>query len=168
MASYTTKAISLKAAAFAEADKLVTLFTRDQGKIKAVAKGARRIPSRLGGRVEPFTYGEYFLAQGRSLDIISQCQVLMTFQTLRESPEFLPGGLYLLRLVMQGTVEGQKYSALFDLLLASLLRLQNKEAVSKVITDFEVEFVKLEGLYREGSNHRYTLSDHIGIDLRTW
>ena len=48
MAFYKTRAISLKTAPFAEADKLVTLFTRDHGKIRAIAKGARRVPSRLG------------------------------------------------------------------------------------------------------------------------
>ncbi|MBU0502515.1 MAG: recombination protein O N-terminal domain-containing protein, partial [Candidatus Margulisbacteria bacterium] len=54
MATYKTCAISIKTAPFAEADKLVTLFTERYGKVKAIAKGARRIPSRLGGRVETF------------------------------------------------------------------------------------------------------------------
>ncbi len=97
MASYKTRAISLRTAPFAEADKLVTLFTRDHGRIRAIAKGARRVPSRLGGRVEPFTYAEYFIAKGRSLDIISQCEVIETFQRLRESPQALPAGLYMLK-----------------------------------------------------------------------
>ena len=69
MAAYKSKAISLKTKPFAEADKLVTLFTRDHGKIRAIAKGARRVPSRFGGRVEPFTYSDCFIAKGRNLDI---------------------------------------------------------------------------------------------------
>jgi DNA repair protein RecO (recombination protein O) len=168
MASYKTRAISLKTAPFAEADKLVTLFTREHGKIKAIAKGARRVPSRLGGRVETFTYSDCFIAKGRSLDIISQCQVIETFQQVREGPETLPAGFYMLKLVDAGTSEGQHYPELFDLLLNYLLRLKKGESPRRLAKGFEKEFVILEGIYREGIDPQYSLSDHIGRDLREW
>ena len=168
MPNYKTKAISLKTAPFAEADKLVTLFTREQGKIRAIAKGARRVPSRLGGRVETFTYADYFIAKGRSLDIISQCQVIETFQGVREHPEALPAGLYMLKLVDSGTVEGQPHPELFDLLLESLFRLKHKQNARRIAKDFEKQFVMLEGIFKEGVDPQYSLSEHIGKDLRKW
>jgi DNA repair protein RecO (recombination protein O) len=166
MAPYKTKAISLKAAPFAEADKLVTLFTRERGKIRAIAKGARRIPSRLGGRVEPFTYAEFLIAGGRSLDIVSQCQVIETFQRLRDDPEALPAGLHMLKLVDSGTAEGQHYPELFDLLLRYLYRLKEEKNKRKIIRDFEREFVMLEGIHQEGIDPLHILSEHVGRDLR--
>ena len=117
MVSYKTRAISLKTAPFAEADKMVTLFTRERGKIRAIAKGARRVPSSLGGRVEPFTYGNYFIVALRSIDIISQVEVVESFQRLRDDARRLPSALYILRLVKEGVAEGQRYPELFDLLL---------------------------------------------------
>ena len=168
MSSYKTRAISLKTAPFAEADKLVTLFTRDHGKVRAIAKGARRVPSRLGGRVEPFTYAEYFIANGRSLDIISQCEVIETFQRLREDAQGLPAGLYMLKLVDSGTAEGQRYPELFDLLLKFLFRLKEGHKPRRTAKDFEREFVILEGIHREGIDPQYTLSEHVGRDLRKW
>jgi DNA repair protein RecO (recombination protein O) len=168
MATYKTRAISLKTAPFAEADKLVTLFTRDHGKVRAIAKGARRVPSRLGGRVEPFTYAEYFIAKGRSLDIISQCEMAETFQRLRENPQALPAGLYMLKLVDSGTAEGQRYPELFDLLLKFLFRLKKGLNPRRAAKDFEREFVILEGIHREGIDPQYTLSEHVGRDLRKW
>jgi DNA repair protein RecO (recombination protein O) len=168
MASYKTRAISLKTAPFAEADKLVTLFTREHGKIKAIAKGARRVPSRLGGRVETFTYADYFVANGRSLDIISECQVIETFQPVREDPKALPAGLYMLKLVNAGTVEGQPHPELFDLLLHSLFRLKKGQSARGVAKDFEKEFVVLEGIFREGVDPQYSLSEHVEKDLRKW
>jgi len=168
MASYKTQAISLKTAPFAEADKLVTLFTREHGKIRAIAKGARRVPSRLGGRVETFTHAEYFIAKGRSLDIISQCQVIETFQRIRQSPECLPAGLYMLKLVDSGTVEGQHHPELFELLLKSLYRLKQERNARKVAKDFEREFVVLEGIFREGVDPQHSLSEHMERDLRKW
>lgn len=168
MASYKTRAISLKTAPFAEADKLVTLFTREHGKIRAIAKGARRVPSRFGGRVEPFTYADYFIAKGRNLDIVSQCQVIETFQRVREDPEKIYAGLYMLKLVNSGTADGQHYPELFDLLLESLLKLKKGQHAKRMAKEFEKKFVELEGIYREGIDPQYTLSEHVGKDLRKW
>ena len=168
MASYKAKAISWKTAPFAEADKLVTLFTREYGKIRAIAKSARKIPSRLAGRVEPLTYAEYFVAKGRSLDIISQVEVFESFQPVREGEKTLPAALYMLKLVNSGTVDGQKNSELFDLLLDSLLRLKTGEAGRQVARDFVRKFVILEGIYKEDTHPADSLSEHIGRDVRVW
>ena len=168
MPAYKTKAISLKAAPFAEADKMVTLFSRDQGKIRVLAKSARRVPSRLGGRVEPFTYSDLFIAKGRSLDIISQCEVIETFQKIRDQAGALKVGLYLLKLVDAGTVEGQSNPELFDLLLKGLLALKQMKDPVLVKTRFEKAFMRVEGIYREGIDPRYSLSEHVGIDLSRW
>ncbi|MBU0672563.1 MAG: DNA repair protein RecO [Candidatus Margulisbacteria bacterium] len=168
MAPYKTKAISIRTKPFMEADKMVTLFTRDHGKIRAIAKGARRVPSSLGGRVETFTYADYFIAKGRNLDIISQGQVIETFQRIRENPEMLPSGLYMIKLVDSGTAEGQPYPELFDLLLQSLLRLKIGDPARRVAKDFEKSFVVLEGIHCEGVDPQYALSEHVGKDLRSW
>ncbi len=168
MPPYKTRAISQNTPPFAEADKLVTLFTRERGKIRVVAKSARRVPSRLGGRIESFTYAELFIAQGRSLDIISQCEVLESFQTVRDDPEALRVGLYLLKLVNAGTAEGQHHPELFDLLLKGLLTLKQKIDPRRIELRFEKAFLRLEGIYRDGIEPKYVLSEHMGVDLRKW
>ena len=168
MPAYKTKAISLKTAPFAEADKMVTLFTREYGKIRVVAKSARRVPSRLGGRIEAFTYADLFIARGRSLDIISQCEVLESFQALRDNAETLKVGLYLLKLVNAGTAEGQHHPEMFDLLLKGLLTLKQKVDPRRIELRFEKAFLRLEGIYREGIEPKYVLSEHMGVDLRQW
>ncbi len=168
MPAYKTTAISMKTAPFAEADKLVTFFSREYGKIRVIAKGARRVPSRLGGRVETFSYADFVIAKGRSLDIVSQCEVIETFQSLRDDPKALKTGLYLLKLVDAGTVEGQSNPELFDLLLKGLTALKQKKDPRLVEKRFERAFLRLEGIYREGMDSRYVLSEHTGVDLRSW
>jgi DNA repair protein RecO (recombination protein O) len=168
MPAYKAKAISLKNAPFAEADKLVTLFSREHGKIKVIAKGARRVPSRLGGRIETFSYTDCFIAKGRSLDILSQCEVLETFQSLRDDPAALRVGLYLLKLIDAGTVEGQPNPELFDLLLKGLTALKVKKDPQRIKARFEKAFMQREGIYREGVDPRYQLSEHVGMDLSKW
>lgn len=158
----------MKAPPFAESDKLVTFFTREHGKIKVVAKSARRVPSRFGGRVEALTYSDCLIAKGRSLDILSQCEVLESFQSVRDDSEALRTALYLLKLVNAGTVEGQAHPALFDLLLLGLLKLKEKIDPARLALRFEKAFLRLEGIYREGIEPRYILSEHTGVNLTKW
>ena len=168
MASYKIRSIVLKNATFSEADKMVTLFSRERGKLKVIAKSSRKIPSRLGGRVEPFTYADFFIAQGSNIDIISQVEVLESFQRMRQEESTLMPGLYLLKLIESGTVIGQHNPQLFDLLLAALLELKISNDPRKLVKDFIYNFMRIEGIYKQGINAMDALSDHVGRDLRKW
>jgi DNA repair protein RecO (recombination protein O) len=59
-----------------EADRIITLLTRENGRVRAVAKGVRRTTSRLGARVEPFMHVDIQLHRGRTLDIVTQAETL--------------------------------------------------------------------------------------------
>lgn len=82
MPSYKTKAIVLKSYNLGEADKILKLFSKDNGLIDAVAKGARKIKSRFGGRLELFNFVELELSRGRNLDIINQAELLKNFSDI--------------------------------------------------------------------------------------
>ena len=62
-----------------EADRIITLLTRNHGRVRAVAKGVRRTTSRFGSRLEPFTHVDLQLAEGRSLDTITQAETLTPY-----------------------------------------------------------------------------------------
>jgi DNA repair protein RecO (recombination protein O) len=72
MATFRDAAVVLRTHKLAEADRIVTLLTRDHGKVRAVAKGVRRTRSRFGARLEPFMHVDLQLYEGRSLDTITQ------------------------------------------------------------------------------------------------
>ncbi len=72
MPLYTDEAIVLRTRKLAEADRIITLLTRQHGVIRAVAKGVRRTSSKFGSRLEPFTHVDLQLAEGRNLDTITQ------------------------------------------------------------------------------------------------
>lgn len=72
MSLYRDEGVVLKTVKLGEADRIVTLMTKRHGKIRAVAKGVRRTKSRFGGRLEPFMRDDLLIAEGRSLDVISQ------------------------------------------------------------------------------------------------
>ncbi len=79
MALYTDEGVVLRTAKLGEADRIITLFTRMHGKVRAVAKGVRRTKSRFGGRLEPFMRVNVLIAEGRSLDVISQAETISAY-----------------------------------------------------------------------------------------
>jgi DNA repair protein RecO (recombination protein O) len=110
----------LKRSDFGEADRLLTLYTPDLGKLRAIAKGARKPSSRKSGHVELFTHSALLLAKGQHLDIVTQADTLDAFLPLRENLERLGYAYYLAELVDRFSEEGIENRALFDLLLHAL------------------------------------------------
>jgi DNA repair protein RecO (recombination protein O) len=82
--TYRTKAIVLSRFELGEADRVLTLLTPHDGKIKAIAKGVRRPGSRIGGSVEPFAELELLLARGRTFDVVTQAQVAEAWLRFRD------------------------------------------------------------------------------------
>ncbi len=79
MPLYRDEAIVLRTHKLGEADRIITLLTRHHGRVRAVAKGVRRTTSKFGSRLEPFTYVDLQLAEGRNLDIITQADTRAGF-----------------------------------------------------------------------------------------
>jgi DNA repair protein RecO (recombination protein O) len=76
---YRDEAVVLRTQKLGEADRIVTLLTRSHGRVRAVAKGVRRTSSRFGARLEPFGHVDLMLAEGRSLDVITQAESLRSY-----------------------------------------------------------------------------------------
>lgn len=76
MPIYRDEGVVLRTHKLGEADRIVTLLTRRNGKVRAVAKGIRRTSSRFGSRLEPFMVADLQLYEGRSLDTITQAETL--------------------------------------------------------------------------------------------
>ena len=79
MPLYRDEAVVLRTHKLGEADRIITLLTRQHGRVRAVARGVRRTSSRWGSRLEPFTHVDLQLADGRALDTITQAETLSPF-----------------------------------------------------------------------------------------
>jgi DNA repair protein RecO (recombination protein O) len=83
--SFKTEAVVLRSIRYGEADRVLHLYTVDRGRVGAVAKGVRRVRSRLGGRLEPLSRVRLVLHQGRGeLCTVSQADTVHTHSGLRE------------------------------------------------------------------------------------
>ncbi|MGO4593887.1 DNA repair protein RecO [Leifsonia sp. 2TAF2] len=82
MPVYRDEAVVLRTHKLGEADRIVTMLSRQHGKIRAVAKGVRRTASRFGSRLEPFMVADVQLYEGRSLDIVTQAESIGAYGAL--------------------------------------------------------------------------------------
>lgn len=122
--SFRVTAIVLRHADWGEADRLVTLFTREMGKLRVLAKGARRIRSRKAGHLEPFTHVTLQLARGRDLPIVTQAETLAAYLPIRDNLLLTGYAAYTLELLDRFTYEeGTESAALFRLLAETLGRI---------------------------------------------
>lgn len=122
---YKTEAIVLKHSYVGEADAVLSIYTPDVGKLRAVARGAKRSKSRLAGHLEPLNYCSIMLARGRNLDIISGCDTIETFMPLKANLWLMSCGLYAAELTDRLGIEGAANRRLFHLLLNTLRSLAN-------------------------------------------
>ena len=118
--TYRTEAIVLRRKDFGEADRLLTLFTPELGKVRAVAKGIRKLRSRKAGHLELFTCAKLLLAKGRDLDIVAQAETVNAYRPLRE--DLLRGAYasYAVELLDRFTPEAQENRELYALLREAL------------------------------------------------
>jgi DNA repair protein RecO (recombination protein O) len=79
VAVYRDQAVVLRTQKLGEADRIITLFTKEHGRIKAVAKGVRRTKSKFGARLEPTSYVDLQLFAGKSLDIVTEVASIENF-----------------------------------------------------------------------------------------
>ncbi len=93
MQGYRDDGVVLRTQKLGEADRIITLLTRHHGRVRAVAKGIRRTKSRFGGRLEPFTHVDVMVHNGRSLDVITQAEVIRAYGTPMASdyPKYTAG-----------------------------------------------------------------------------
>lgn len=128
-----------------EADRIVTICTSDRGKVRAVARGVRRIKSRVAGHLEPLTHTRVSVAEGRSLDHVVEAETIQSFRALRENLDRMSVALYLCELIDNFTLEEATNPRNLDLLLGTMKLLELGEASSVVVHAFEVKLLLYSG-----------------------
>lgn len=143
---YRTEAIILRRYDFAEADRLLTLYTQAAGKIRAIAKGSRKMTSRQLGHVELFTRASMLIAYGRELHVVSQAEMVEPFLALHEDLERGAYANYVAELIESFSEFDEQNEPLFNLLNHTLGWLADPDAdLMLVARYFELHLLRLVG-----------------------
>jgi DNA repair protein RecO (recombination protein O) len=147
MALYKTRAIVIKSINLSESDRLVTFFTKNYGKVKCVAKGARKAKNCFWGSLEPMSLIHliYFGKETQSLYRLNHADIVESFQSIRDDFGKLYKGIYFLELVDSMILEGHPEKPIFNLLQETLLALKQETDLDSLIRLFEVRMLSLSG-----------------------
>jgi DNA repair protein RecO (recombination protein O) len=122
---YREVGIVLRTMRLGEADRIVTMVTKDRGKVRAVAKGVRKTKSRFGSRLEPLMHVSLQCYEGRSLDTITQVETIDHFRAIREDLDRLSRASQLLEVIDAIVQEGEDDPRLYQMLLGALRTLES-------------------------------------------
>lgn len=148
MRSFKTEGVILKRTNVGEADRLLTIFTKHYGKIRALARGVRRITSRRGGNVEIFTQATMFFSQGRNYELLTEAETIHSFQTLRKNLFVVAHAYKICELVDKLTAEKQEHVSLYKLLIETLEKLNLGRPIdANIIKEFEEESLMILGFW---------------------
>jgi DNA repair protein RecO (recombination protein O) len=143
--TFRTEAVVLQHNDWGEADRMLWLFTRELGKVRAIAKGARKMRSRKAGHLEPFTQVNLLLARGRDLLIVTQAETVDAFLPLREDLVRIGYAAYVVELLDRFTYDEGENRSLYRLLTETLSRIEKEADPTLAIRYYEIRLLDLLG-----------------------
>lgn len=145
--SSKTVGVIIKRQNFAEADRILTIFTEDLGKIKAIARGVRKISAKLAGSLEPFMLIEFQLYEGRTFYTVTGAIIREEFAGIHTDLKRTAEACYIGELIDKFEHEHQRSPAVFELLRETLQLLDQTFLRDLILPAFEVKLLKLAGLW---------------------
>lgn len=142
---YRTEALVLKAFDYGEADRILTLYTPNHGKMRAVAKGVRKTKSRMSGHLDLFTRSNLLVARGRQLDIITQAETVENFRLMRDDLLRSSYCHYVAELVDGFSPEHLANYPVYALTVTALRRLSGSAPVELAVRAFELQLLGMTG-----------------------
>jgi len=173
--SFSSEGLVIKRKNVGEADKIVTIFSKNQGKISVLAKGVRKVSSRRAGNLELLHQIKFFASGNGKLPVITEAATLTSFKKVKTDLRKLGLAYLLLELIDQFLPEGQENTTLYNQLILFLEGINQSESFEKdkvLVASFQIKLLRETGylpeLYRcikcgsklkESNNY---LAPHLG------
>lgn len=148
MRAYQTEGIVINRRNVGEADRILTVFSSREGKIKVKAVGVRKITSRRGSHTELLNYCTMGLYKGRGMAMLTEVEIKDNFSEIKEDLKRIGYAYYLCELVDGLCAEGQENQVVFDLLKLTLERLKDDRDPEALIKDFQLKLLSDLGFYQ--------------------
>jgi DNA repair protein RecO (recombination protein O) len=144
MALECATALVIRFTDYSETSRIVTLYTRELGKVRGLAKGGRRLKSNFESALDLLTVCSMVLFRkpGRALDLVTEARVVERFAVLTRNLEALYAGYYLAELLSEFTQEEDPHPLLFDAAVETLRQLGTQQAVMELVLRFETQLLR--------------------------
>ncbi len=149
---YSTEGIVLIRRNFSEADRILSIYSKNYGKLSIIAKGVRKIISKKRGSLEIFSHIKFASARGKNLDIITEVEIINSFNTIRDSLDRVAVAYFFMEAVERTTREDEPNDQVYNLTLIYLKRLRTETKLKKLRMDFIFELLVILGFWPKDKN----------------
>lgn len=150
MRAFKTEGIVIKRKNFREADRILTIFTKNKGKISVKAKGVRKITSRRSPHIELLNYSLFNLHQPvGGMPILTEVESVKNFPKLKKDLKKIGTAFHFCELVDGLCAEGQENEQVFELLEKALDTISKDDRLELIAYRFELKLLKLLGFSHE-------------------
>jgi len=170
MNTYVVEGIVLKRRNIGEADRILTILTKQQGKMQVKAIGVRKISSKRASHIEPLNHVSMSLYKGKGMPILTEVATKESFATLKENLQTIGFAYHLCELVDGLCPEGQENIQVFDLLRSVLSDICHTTHLAERIHEFEVALLTTLGYWSSQSaelNTSYVIESILERKLKT-
>jgi DNA repair protein RecO (recombination protein O) len=163
MRNVKIEGIVIKRKNFGEADKILTVFTRDSGKMQIKAKGVRRITSRRSPHIELLNHASLALYKAEKFPILTEAQVIHDFSSLKKNLTRVWAAYHVCELIDGFCPENERHEDIFHLLKDTLYRISYEKQIKPAVQEFEIALLKTLGYWNEKQAEK-TQSTHEYIE----
>jgi len=133
--TYRIEGVVLKRVNYGEADRIITLFSKEEGKLTLIAKGVRKSASKRAASIEVGTQLHALVIKGKGMDILSQTVILDSFSSIKQDLVGCTQLYQLLEIIDVLTRENQELPEVYDLLLGTLVNLSTQTNHKQLLLD---------------------------------
>ena len=148
--SFSDEGVVLARRSFAEADRILSLYTQNHGRISVIAKGVRRPSSRKRGHFEVFSRIKFQAVKGKGLDLLTEAETVDNFAEVRKSLPKTSLAYFFMEVIGRTTHEGEPHPELFFLIVRYLESLKLASKLKAIKSDFVREELITLGFWPKG------------------
>lgn len=155
MRSFNDEGIVLARRSYSEADRILSIYSRHNGRISVVAKGVRKLQSKKRGHIEVFNLIKFQAVKGKGLDLITEAEIIDNFPEVRKNLKRISLAYYFMEVMGRVTHEGEKNYELFGLLTEFLEKLKTENKLKDLRLDFILRLLTTLGFWPKGKELSY-------------
>lgn len=148
--SYSSEGIVLARRSFGEGDRIISVYTKNQGRVSLIAKGVRKPKSRKRGHVEVFNKIIFHGVSGKGIDIMTEVEVVDDYGEFRKNLKKVSLAYYFMEVLGKTTHENESNKKLYDILSDYLNDLKSSKKLKDLRLSFVKEVLVASGFWPEG------------------
>ena len=148
--SYSDEGIVLARRNFGEADRILSIYSKNHGRISAIAKGIRKLTSRKRGHLEVFSYIRFQIAEGHGIGILTEVETINSFESFKKDLKKVSLAYFFTEVIGKITHEHERNDGIFELILNYLEKLQFETRLKTLRFDFISDLLTITGFWPKG------------------